>query len=109
MEKLNEQLEALNLPVGWTVLETEQCLSTIPNGNRALWVGKGKACIIPADVPEGIPAAWGGYAVSKIAGWLISGLAAVQGAPFWFDMLKKFTNVRSSGKNPAEEKPKKED
>ncbi|MCK4472813.1 MAG: hypothetical protein KAW49_13615 [Anaerolineae bacterium] len=62
MEKLNEQLEALNLPVGWTVLETEQCLSTIPNGNRALWVGKGKACIIPADVPEGIPAAWGDFA-----------------------------------------------
>jgi hypothetical protein len=33
----------------------------------------------------------------KIGGILISGIAAAQGAPFWFDMMKKLINVRSSG------------
>lgn len=36
----------------------------------------------------------------KIFGLLISGLAAAQGAPFWFDILKKLVNVRSSGVSP---------
>jgi hypothetical protein len=29
----------------------------------------------------------------------------MQGAPFWFDTLKKLVNIRSSGANPTE-KPK---
>ena len=38
-----------------------------------------------------------------IAGWLITGFAVSLGAPFWFDLLSKFMNVRSSFK--AEDKP----
>ena len=38
----------------------------------------------------------------KILGLLITGLAAAQGAPFWFDILKKIVNVRSAGLNPSE-------
>jgi hypothetical protein len=38
----------------------------------------------------------------KIAGILISGLAASPGASFWFDLLKKIVNVRLTGVNPAE-------
>jgi hypothetical protein len=41
----------------------------------------------------------------KILGMLIAGLAAAQGAPFWFDILKKFINVRGTGTNPVEAKP----
>jgi hypothetical protein len=41
---------------------------------------------------------WG----SKVLGWLLSGAMAAQGAPFWFDMLNKLVNVRSSGKTPSE-------
>ena len=33
-----------------------------------------------------------------IAGWLITGFAVSLGAPFWFDLLSKFMNVRSSFK-----------
>jgi hypothetical protein len=40
--------------------------------------------------------------VSSIAGWLITGFAVSLGAPFWFDLLSKFMNVRSSFK-PEEE------
>jgi hypothetical protein len=43
--------------------------------------------------------------LSKLAGCLITALAALQGAPFWFDTLKKLVNVRSTGINPIE-KPK---
>ncbi len=40
--------------------------------------------------------------VLKIFGLFASGLAAAQGAPFWFDILKKFMNIRTSGANPNE-------
>ena len=38
----------------------------------------------------------------KLAGILISGVAASPGASFWFDLLKKIINVRLSGGNPSE-------
>lgn len=37
-----------------------------------------------------------------IAGWLFTALAASLGAPFWFDLLNKFMNIRAAGKSPAE-------
>ena len=33
-------------------------------------------------------------------GWLITALAAMLGAPFWFDMLSRFVPMRTSGKAP---------
>jgi hypothetical protein len=62
----------------------------------------------------GLPVGWkenpftewfgGGFGIflGKTLGFLITGLAAMQGAPFWFDILKKLVNVRGSGANPAE-------
>ncbi len=38
---------------------------------------------------------------SKVLGWLITILACSLGAPFWFDLLGKLVNVRSSGKRPV--------
>jgi hypothetical protein len=38
----------------------------------------------------------------KIFGILITGIAAAQGAPFWFDVLKKLINIRMTGANPIE-------
>jgi hypothetical protein len=38
-------------------------------------------------------------------GLLMTGLAATQGAPFWFDILGKLVNVRGTGANPAEKQP----
>lgn len=37
-----------------------------------------------------------------ILGWVLTGIAVSLGAPFWFDMLNKVINIRSSGKAPAE-------
>lgn len=41
--------------------------------------------------------------MKKILGWLVTALAISLGAPFWFDLLKKFVNIKAAGKegNPA--------
>jgi hypothetical protein len=43
--------------------------------------------------------------LSWLPGWLITALAVSLGAPFWFDLLNKFINIRGAGKAP-EEQPK---
>jgi len=52
-----------------------------------------------------LPIGWvkAGFEPSTILGWLITALAASLGAPFWFDLLNRFVNVRASGKAPEEE------
>jgi hypothetical protein len=44
------------------------------------------------------------WLTSKLAGWLITVFAASLGAPFWFDMLTRFVNIRSTGPKPQEPK-----
>lgn len=41
-------------------------------------------------------------ALTKVLGWIVTALAISLGAPFWFDLLKKMVNLRSSGKRPDE-------
>jgi len=45
-----------------------------------------------------------------IPGWVLTIIAVSLGAPFWFDTLNSFMNIRSAGKSPAEGKkgPRKE-
>jgi hypothetical protein len=37
-----------------------------------------------------------------IPGWVISAIATLFGAPFWFDTLQRFVKLRGTGSNPAE-------
>jgi hypothetical protein len=37
-----------------------------------------------------------------IVGWILSAIAVSLGAPFWFDTLNKFMNIRNAGKSPDE-------
>jgi len=54
----------------------------------------------------GIPIGWRGAAVpdsgmalvTALFGWLLTILAISLGAPFWFDLLSRFSRLRSSGK-----------
>jgi rubrerythrin len=39
---------------------------------------------------------------TKILGWIVTALAISLGAPFWFDLLRKIVNLRSSGNKPGE-------
>src|ERR1700733_4414553 len=37
-----------------------------------------------------------------LVGWILTAIAASLGAPFWFDTLNKFMNVRAAGTSPTE-------
>lgn len=45
----------------------------------------------------------------RVVGWLLSVVAISLGAPFWFDTLNRFMNIRSAGRSPDEaaKKPEK--
>ena len=47
------------------------------------------------------PPAW----ISRLAGWFISAIALSMGAPFWFELLNKFINVRNAGQRPKTGSP----
>ena len=75
------QLEKLRLPIGWS--------------------GPGPDLTLPSPSLFGI---WDSLR-RHFVGWALTAFAASLGAPFWFDLLNRFINIRSSGKAP-EEKPK---
>jgi hypothetical protein len=50
--------------------------------------------------PDGVD----GWAVA-IAGWLLTGFAITLGAPFWFDLLGRFSNLRAAGGRPDSSVP----
>lgn len=64
---------------------------------------------------QGLPLGWAGDKVlssrepgqwlSKLAGLLLTALAASLGAPFWFDLVNKLVNVRSTGNVPPRSNP----
>ena len=124
----NTQFSGLEVPLGWkfknTKLEAGQKCSLIPIGGNVVWG-------IYAQVPESqleekiiqeysgedgtqpevlvpvcqqisnFPDSAAGIAM-KLLGIVFSAGAAAQGAPFWFDILKKLVNIRGSGSNPDE-------
>jgi hypothetical protein len=82
--RLVDQVKGLDVPLGWP---------TWPNKWRSWYVGGLYAT--DARVPHA-----GGQWWLKIAGILLTGLALSLGAPFWFDLLNKVTNFRSTGTPP---------
>ncbi len=56
---------------------------------------------MPIGWPDpGMPTADFGWWLKKVIGILITGFAVSQGAPFWFDMLNRITNLRGVGAPP---------
>jgi hypothetical protein len=103
IDSLQGALEGLQIPVGWTFREvpfsasTQRCTIFPRQASQDVlgmpWDG---SCKVWANPPRG----WG--IAMKIFGLTISALAAMQGAPFWFDILKKVVNIRTSGAKPGE-------
>jgi hypothetical protein len=75
--RLLQEAEELALPLGW---------SCTPSG---------------LDRCDHIPRDCWGWA-AKVLGLVISGFAVAMGAPFWFDTLSKFVNIRGAGTPPGE-------
>lgn len=71
LKKDLDSLHALNLPIGWKASNVKN-VETFIN-----------------------------YFVKHLAGWLATILAIMMGAPFWFDILNKISNLRGTGPKPA--------
>jgi hypothetical protein len=78
IKQLREQIQKLQLPLGWTKVSGD-----------------------PRGVPGNFPS-W----LAKILGILFTTIAVSLGAPFWFDVLNKFVNLRSAGGRPGKENKK---
>lgn len=111
---LRQDLIQLGLPIGWfsspiDLVEdvfvspeagVEMSCSVLPTGPLAIYgIRVGNLCYPFANTP--MPSDVLGW-VLKAMGLIVTGLATAQGAPFWFDILKKIINVRVSGLSPAE-------
>ncbi len=111
--ELESALSVLNIPLGWhtaspvkydasipCTLNAASAYDTAGNPTRLLGVHLGSVCVPLVDTIPFNGDNWSGW-LSKVIGLLLSGLAAAQGAPFWFDILNKVINVRSGGNKPA--------
>ena len=72
-----QQIKALNIPLGWTLTAND-----------------------PRDLPRSA-----NHGAAKVIGILITMLATLLGAPFWFDLLNKIVKLRGSGAPPPASGP----
>jgi len=107
LRQVRNQLDELSLPIGWSFeavpLNGKKCSFTPgPKDVFGFWING--ECQKPATASEttnGIS-----WIFVKLIGLAMTGGAAMQGAPFWFDILKKLINVRGTGVNPSEKEKK---
>lgn len=113
INQLQSTFTGFNIPVGWKFEaydpeifdpRIDRC-TLFPrsgineNGGKDVFgLASNGQCKYWSNPPQG----WG--IISKVLGMFITGMAAMQGAPFWFDILAKLVNVRSAGKKPEEKK-----
>lgn len=86
---LKHGLDSLGMPMGW------------PEG--PMWF-----CRETAGEPcdrRLLPVTFWGWG-RRIAGWLFTAIAISLGAPFWFDLLNKFINLRAAAPPPAKVQPR---
>ncbi|WP_427162347.1 hypothetical protein ACQFX9_12770 [Aliinostoc sp. HNIBRCY26] len=76
----NKIIEEITLPIGWNRVNLEQQLGSTKDQKN--------------------PSLINSY-LTIVSGWLISGIAISMGAPFWFELIGRFINVRNSGKRPS--------
>jgi len=110
LSTIQQQFSEISLPVGWLgspVSQTneqgtnliETCTLFPRHENEIYGILISSQCYPIINSPQvNDLTGW----LIKLAGILISGIAASPGASFWFDMLKKIINVRLSGANPSE-------
>ena len=77
-----DSLGGLGLPIGWTLPDS---VKTKP---------------VPARIGYYL-----GDALPRFPGLLITAFAISLGAPFWFDLLNRFINIRAAGQPPEVKKP----
>jgi hypothetical protein len=100
---LQGKLSGLSIPIGWVrVTDIGKCSyfpsTDITDEDRFGWFIPKVVCFSPsseADAKSSSLFTW-------LVGVLITGAATAQGAPFWFQILGKLVNMRSTGVKPEE-------
>lgn len=84
LEKIRQEadgaLDNVSLPIGWSNANLNQQIAWTPKTRQSFPFWK---------------------ILTMIPGWIFSGIAISMGAPFWFDLLGKFVNVRNTGRRPV--------
>lgn len=104
LRNFRSQFVGLSLPVGWGITNFENSAAIndncrlFPQGDQAFGIRiiGSTRCIVPPQATSEMNLA------IKLGGIFLTALAARQGAPFWFDILKKTVNLRGTGANPVE-------
>ncbi|HEX6034031.1 MAG TPA: hypothetical protein VFY83_06330 [Anaerolineales bacterium] len=109
LQNFRNQFVGLSLPVGWGFSRTPGA-AALSDPSCQVFPGEGQSfgvpligtnlCIVPPQSNNEVNLA------TKILGIILTALAARQGAPFWFDILKRVVNLRGTGVNPAEKEGK---
>ncbi|MEG4292448.1 hypothetical protein Q5692_36890 [Microcoleus sp. C2C3] len=81
LDNINSYLD-ITMPLGWSTME------------------QFKKQVNPRDSAKTKVWDWVLGIIKLIFGWLLSAGAIAMGAPFWFDLLGKFINVRNAGQVP---------
>jgi len=102
---IGRTLFAVNSPLRASLVESAKSFVTQPGGTNRPFKD-----VVEAISTVSLPIGWSEFPkpdqwLIMVLGWLITAFAVSLGAPFWFDLLNKFVNVRASGKAP-EEAPK---
>jgi hypothetical protein len=102
-ETLNQLLQ-LRLPIGWTF--------TLPGNVNELETSAGQAITVYDPLTDSrnlyrmfaiTSEGWLGFVLSKITGLFITAIAVAQGAPFWFDVLRRIAGGDSPSKAGEQE------
>jgi hypothetical protein len=104
VEQFTQQFYGLNLPMGWDIeiygapaLYNSAC-QLFPRGSQYFGIP-----LFGSNICLTQPRSSGQTNILlKLLGITITAGATAQGAPFWFDMLKRLVNLRGTGPNPAE-------
>ena len=89
----------LTFPIGWTTtLANDQSCSLIGAENYQLVLRSAGECRLLTGFPA-LNNGWG--LVVKLCGYLLSAFAAAQGAPFWFDILRKLVGIRPQSESQS--------
>lgn len=86
------QITALNLPIGWEYTPLEK--RCVADANGKLPTGCGSMRNLWLLGPDNNPD-WFGLLIRKLLGMAVTVVAIGQGAPFWFDLIRRIVNPRS--------------
>ena len=116
IQQFTQQFGGLNLPIGWDIEMYGEDFEVL--GRTAAY--NSECQLFPHNSQYfGIPLFSSNICLTqphsanstnillKLFGIMITAGATAQGAPFWFDVLKKFVNLRGTGPNPAEKEASK--